>query len=95
VYKNYQTQNPEAAEIFNQLGLCKIKSGAYEEALSAFKSAANVENNGMERTLELNQIIAYEYTGNFKQATVLMEAYLKKYPDDETALREYEFLKTR
>ena len=23
------------------------------------------------------------------------EAYLKKYPDDETALREYEFLKTR
>lgn len=95
VYKNYLEEHPEAAEIFNQLGLCKIKSGEYEEALSAFRSAANVENNGMERTLEFNQIIAYEYTGNFKQAAVLMEAYLKKYPDDETALREYEFLKTR
>ena len=95
VYKNYLTEHPEAAEIFNQLGLCKIKSGEYEEALSTFKSAANVENNGMERTLEFNQIIAYEYTGDFKQAAVLMEAYLKKYPDDEKALREYEFLKTR
>lgn len=95
VYKNYLAEHPEAAEIFNQLGLCKLKSGEYDEALSAFKSAANVENNGMERTLEFNQIIAYEYTGDFKQAAVLMEAYLKKYPDDENALREYEFLKTR
>ena len=49
----------------------------------------------MERVLEFNQIVAYEYTGDFKQAAVLMEAYLKKYPDDEKALREYEFLKTR
>lgn len=95
VYKNYLEEHPEAAEIFNQLGLCKLKSGEYEEALSAFRSAANVENNGMERTLEFNQIIAYEYTGDFKQAAVLMEAYLKKYPDDEAALREYEFLRTR
>ena len=66
-----------------------------EEALSAFRSAANAGNNGMERALEFNQIVAYEYTGNFKQAAVLMEAYLKKYPDDEAALREYEFLKSR
>jgi hypothetical protein len=42
-----------------------------------------------------NQIAAYEYTGNFKQATVLMEEYLKKYPEDEEAKREYEFLKSR
>ena len=95
VYKNYLDEHSQAAEIFNQLGLCKLKSGEYEEALSAFRSAANVENNGMERTLEFNQIIAYEYTGDFKQAAILMESYLKKYPDDETALREYEFLKTR
>lgn len=95
VYKNYLDEQPEAAKIFNQLGLCKLKSGEYEEALSAFKSAANVKNNGMERILEFNQIVAYEYMGDFKQAFVLMEAYLKKYPDDEAALREYEFLKTR
>lgn len=95
VYKNYLDEHPEAAQIFNQLGLCKLKSGEYEEALSSFRSASNVENNGMERTLEYNLIVAYEYIGDFKQAAVLMEQYLKKYPDDEVALREYEFLKTR
>lgn len=95
VYKNYLDENPQAAEIFNQLGLCKMKSGEYQEALSAFRSAANVENNGMSQSLEFNQIVAYEYTGNFKQAAVLMEEYLKKYPEDEEAKREYEFLKTR
>lgn len=95
VYKNYLDEHPEAADIYNQLGLCKMKSGEYDAALSAFRSAANVENNGMEQVLMFNQIAAYEYTGNFKQATVLMEEYLKKYPDDEEAKREYEFLKSR
>ncbi len=95
VYKNYLEEHPDSAEIFNQLGLCKMKSGEYEEALSAFRSAANVENNGMSQVLEFNQIAAYEHVGNFKQAAVLMEEYLKKYPEDEAAKREYEFLKSR
>ena len=95
VYKNYLEDHPDSAGIYNQLGLCKMKSGEYEEALSAFRSAANVENNGMSQTLEFNQISAYEHVGNFKQAAVLMEEYLKKYPEDAEARREYEFLKTR
>jgi len=95
VYKNYLEDHPESAVLFNQLGLCKMKSGEYEEALSAFRSAANVENNGMSQTLEFNQIAAYEHVGDFKQAAVLMERYLKKYPEDEQAKREYEFLRSR
>ncbi len=95
VYKNYLDEYADSAEIFNQLGLCKMKSGDYEEALSAFRSAVNVENSGMEQILEYNQIAAYEHIGNFKQAAVLMESYIKKYPDDEKAKREYEFLKSR
>jgi hypothetical protein len=31
----------------------------------------------------------------YQKATALLESYLKSYPDDETAQREYEFLKTR
>ena len=95
VYKNYLAEHEDAAEIFNQLGLCKLKSGEYDEALSAFKSAANVENHGLDKVLLFNQIVAYEYTGDFKQAYVLMEQYLKQYPDDSAAVREFEFLKTR
>lgn len=95
VYKNYLAEHSDAAEIFNQLGLCKLKSGEYAEALSAFKSASNVEYHEMDREVLFNEIVANEYVGNFKQAYILMEQYLKQYPDDETALREFEFLKTR
>lgn len=95
VYKNYLKDHTDAARIFNQLGLCKLKSEEYEEALSAFRSASNVENNGMEQTLLFNEMVANEYVGNFKQAYLLMEQYLQKYPEDETAIREFEFLKTR
>ena len=42
-----------------------------------------------------NQIVAYEYKSEFGQAKAAMNAYLQSYPDDEVALREYEFLKTR
>lgn len=95
VYKNYLAEHTDAAKIFNQLGLCKLKSGEYEEALSAFKSAANVENHGMNQTLLFNELVANEYAGNFKQAYILMESYLQKYPEDEIAKREFEFLTTR
>lgn len=94
-YQNYLSKHQEAAEIYNQLGLCKLQSGDYEGACVAFSSAQAIENNGMERILEYNEIVATEYSGNFKQASVLMEAYCKKYPDDEAAKRENMFLKTR
>lgn len=95
VYTNYLTDDPENVELRNQLGLCKLEVGAYEEALTAFQTAAKVENNNMMQTLAFNEIVTYEYLGDFKKATVLMESYLRAYPDDEAAKREYIFLKTR
>ena len=94
-YKNYLLEHDDSAIIYNQLGLCKLQSGEYEEARKAFESALNVENNGMGKTLEYNLIVACEYAGDFEQASVLMRSYLKKYPDDENAIRENEFLKSR
>ena len=52
-------------------------------------------NSGMMQVLKMNEIVAYEKLGEYKQAAVLLGNYLKTYPDDETAKREYEFLKTR
>ena len=49
----------------------------------------------MTQTLKFNQIVAYEYLGDFDQASVLMKNYLQIYPDDQDAIREYEFLKSR
>lgn len=94
-YQNYLSKHPEAALIHNQLGLSRLESGDYAGAKEAFQTARNLNNTGIDQTLSFNEIVACEYTGDFNQAKVLMEAYIKKYPDDEVAKREALFLSTR
>ena len=94
-YQNYLSKHPEAALIHNQLGLSRLESGDYAGAKEAFQTAKNLNNTGIDQTLSFNEIVACEYTGDFNQAKVLMEAYIKKYPDDEAAKREALFLSTR
>lgn len=95
VYTGYITKDSSNAEMYNQLGLCRIKQGEYQLALEAFQTAMNIENNSMSQVLQFNEIVAYEYLGEYQKAAVLMDNYIKMYPDDESAKREYEFLKTR
>ena len=78
-----------------QLGLCKMQAGDYTGALGNFQTAMNIENNGMMQVLKMNEIIAYERLGEYKNAAVLIDSYLKTYPDDEEAKREYTYLQTR
>lgn len=94
-YQNYLTKHPEAAVIYNQLGLARIESGDYAGAREAFVTARSLGSTGIDQALSFNEIVADEYTGNFSQAASLMEEYLRRYPDDEVAMREYEFLRTR
>lgn len=95
VYAGFLEENTDHAEIYNQLGLCRMRTGDYEAALTAFQAGIQVENNDFLQTLKYNEIAAYEYLQQYKKATVLMEAYLENYPDDKEATREYEFLRTR
>ncbi|MCM1266582.1 MAG: tetratricopeptide repeat protein [Bacteroidales bacterium] len=95
IYAGYAEYDQTKAEIYNQLGLCRMRMGEYESALTAFQTAMNIENNEMMQTLKFNEIITYEYMRDFKTAAALMNSYLKSYPDDETAKREYQFLQTR
>ena len=67
----------------------------YEAALAAFQSGMAIENSGLTQTLMYNEIVAYEYLGDFDKAKVLMRTYISSYPDDETAKRENDFLSTR
>lgn len=94
-YQNYLSKHPEAAIIYNQLGLSRLESEDYAGARDAFATASKIGGSGIEQTLAFNEIVANEYMGNFKQAAVLMEDYLKKYPDDEAAKREAIFLTSR
>lgn len=95
VYTSYLDSGQDNPQVYNQLGLCKMNTGDYQGALNAFQAAMKVEENGMMQTLKMNEIIAYEYLGEYRQAEVLMGSYLKTYPDDAMAQREHTFLKTR
>lgn len=95
VYTSYLNRGEGNAEIYNQLGLCYLKQGEYASALEAFQNAMQMEENSMMQVLRFNEIVAYEYLGEYTQAAVLLDNYLKTYPDDAEARREYSFLSTR
>ena len=95
VYSSYLSSGEESAEVLNQMGLCKMRMEDYQGALDAFQQAENIVGNDIMQTLKFNEIVAYEYLGDFKKACVLTESYMRNYPDDENAKREYTFLKTR
>ncbi len=69
--------------------------GDYESAIASFEEGLKLEDSRYQRALMLNEITAYEYSGNFAQARSLMEKYRKAYPDDRDAEREEIFLSTR
>lgn len=95
VYNSYLNHDSSHAGIYNQLGLCEMKREDYQAALNAFQAAIQIEKNGMMQTLQFNEIVAYEYLQEYRKAAALMESYIRAYPDDQAAAREYEFLKTR
>ncbi len=95
VYNSYLAQNEPDAEILNQLGLCELNREEYQKALEAFQTGMKIENNGIMQTLSFNEIVAYEYLGEYQKASVLLNSYLNSYPDDEAAVREQDFLSTR
>lgn len=95
VYSSFLKRHPDNAIIYNELGVCKLESKMYSDALEAFENGRKIENNGIEQTLLFNEIVACEYNGNFIKAKNLMNTYISKYPDDVNAIKEKVFLATR
>lgn len=95
LYSKYLQENPTSVLVFNELGLCKMQQGDYSGALDAFSTAMRLGNSDLTQVLRYNSIVAHEYLGEYGEALTQLEAYLKSYPDDENAKREYTFLKTR
>lgn len=95
VYNSYLSSHEGSAELYNQLGLCEMSRGEYQRALEAFQAGMKLKNNEILQTLSFNEVVAYEYLGEYENAAALLNNYLNNYPDDEAARREYEFLRTR
>lgn len=95
VYRMFLSDDAAHPEVWNSLGLCLMKMGDYDSAIAAFESGRTLPDGEKDRALMRNEVVVYEYSGQFQQARILMEKYLKAWPDDEEARREYIFLSTR
>ena len=95
VYESFLKKDTSHAQVYNQLGLCQLQQGKYQDALQSFRQGQTLNDETMKQSLAFNEIVANEYLGNFQRASVLMADYVKTYPGDSAAKREYEFLQTR
>ncbi len=95
VYLNYIALDETSAEIYNQLAMCKLNEGSYDEALQYLNAGFPYAEKELLQIMKFNEVVIYEYAGEFDLAKSKMEEYLADYPSDESALREFEFLKSR
>lgn len=97
MYENYISLHQDDANALNTLGCMEIKNQNYENALSYFTSAlAAAEESGVSKKEILkNQILAYEYNGQFEEAKTAMASYSQLYTLDDELSREAVFLETR
>lgn len=84
-----------SAAVYNQISYCQLKLNNYEDALSYIQTGLKYNDIEFNQSLIRNEIVVYEKIGEFEKAAGLMKDYLKAYPDDEAAAKEYEFIKTR
>jgi len=85
------------ASIYRFLGSCDLQMGYAESALEWFEKGTTAADAKAEmiQEMEFNQIAAYEMLGDWDKAKEKLAAYVAKYPDDEQAKKENEFLETR
>lgn len=95
LYEKYIQADETNGEVYNQLGLCKLNMQEYETALNCFQKGIAAGDGEVMQELLFNEAAAYEYVSDFSTAKTKFSEYLAKYPNDENAKREYEFLKTR
>ncbi len=95
VYQTFLDANEPDAALYNSYGICLMRQGKYEEAVTVLESGIDIGNSDYLQELRYNLIVAKEYLGKFSEAKTMMQAYLQVYPDDARAKKENDFLKTR
>lgn len=88
----YVDENPQSSVAYNQLGREAMEQKDYAEAIRCFSQGLELEKVTNEQELRSNLIAAYEYSGDFASAKEKMREYVRDYPDDVVAEREYWFL---
>jgi tetratricopeptide (TPR) repeat protein len=92
MYQEYVNDPEVAAEAYNGMALCDMEQGNYDSALLNIQSGLGYGDSEAEKSLLCNEICIYEQLGQWDMARVKVEEYLSKYPGDEAAIREQQFL---
>lgn len=95
LYKTYMAGDAQEQKVYDRVAGYQMEQGDYAAALEIIKEGIAKGNAGSLQGLLAKQIAIYEYQGDFASAKQKMEKYVEAYPEDENALREYEFLKSR
>lgn len=87
----------ESAVIYNLMGLASLMDQKPEDAILYLQQGLQLEEAAEELKMEMsyNLISAYEEAGKFVEAKESLKEYIEKYPDDERAVKELEFLTTQ
>lgn len=95
---NYLKNNGKpTATVYQILGDSEMQLENYEEAILYYlkgMSCAGLNEKQLQE-MSYNEIIAYEKLHDWNSAKAKISAYVEKYPDDEEAKKEAEFLETR
>ena len=94
-FKKYLDSGEADSYDLMNMGQAQMDNGNYDTAITYFQTALDLESVPNKQQITKAMIIAYEYSGDFATAKSQMEEYMKDYPDDEDAAREYQFLETR
>lgn len=95
--KALENDAEKTGTIYNMIGNCDLKLGKAKEALNYYNLGLAQEDSGkkMKKEMQYNIIVVYEQMEDWKSAKVKLEEYLENYPNDKSAKKEAEFLKTR
>lgn len=95
LYQNAIGDGIQSAQVYNRMGMCKLKDKDYGAAIDFFEQGLILGDETASPSLAYNRAVAYEYNGDFKQALTYMQEYEDTYGPDQNAQRELAFLKTR
>lgn len=95
--KALENKVQETASIYQILGNSCMELKDYEDALSYYWKGMACEGltENQLKEMSYNEIIALEQLKDWNGAKLKIAAYVEKYPDDEDAKQEAEFLETR
>lgn len=94
-FRDYMSKHPDDMAIYNQYAAYLMNTYNYPEAIKYIEEGLGKGEGEGKQALIFNRAICYEYIGDFAKAKEIMAQYVKDYPSDQKAQREFEFLSSR